>query len=135
MTETVTVERDLPFPANRVWRALTSGALLAEWLMPNDFLPVPGHRFTFRAPPQPHWDGIVASEVLAIRPETLLSLRWDSGALQTTVTFTLTPTETGVRLRMEQAGFGPDQMQNRKGAEWGWPRNLDRLTDLLAREA
>jgi Activator of Hsp90 ATPase homolog 1-like protein len=34
-------------PIDRVWAALTSSEALAAWLMPNDFQPVPGHRFTF----------------------------------------------------------------------------------------
>ena len=138
MTQTapnsVTITRDLAYPQDRVWRALTSGALLAEWLMPNDFQPVTGHRFQFRAPPMPQWDGLVDAEVLEIRPQDLLILRWESGALKTTLSFTLTPSGAGVRLQVEQTGFGPDQMQNLKGAEWGWPRNLDRLAALLAKE-
>lgn len=102
--------------------------------MPNDFEPVHGHRFQFRAPPQPHWDGLVEAEVLAIAPETHLSIRWASGALQTVVSFTLTPIDTGVRLDFEQTGFSPDQMQNRNGAAWGWPRNFDRLEALITAE-
>lgn len=42
-----------PHTPERVWRALTDPKALAAWLMPNDFAPVVGHRFTFRAPPQP----------------------------------------------------------------------------------
>ena len=43
-TETLVVERDLPFPPERVWRALTDSVLIADWLMPNDFLPEPRPR-------------------------------------------------------------------------------------------
>jgi uncharacterized protein YndB with AHSA1/START domain len=43
----------LPQPPGRVWQALTDSALLARWLMPNDFKPVVGHVFTFRTEPVP----------------------------------------------------------------------------------
>ena len=36
-TKTVTVERELPFPPEKIWRALTVPHLMAEWLMQNDF--------------------------------------------------------------------------------------------------
>ena len=38
----VEVDEVLPHPPERVWQALTDPALLARWLMPNDF-PKPGH--------------------------------------------------------------------------------------------
>ena len=137
MTKThdrVTLYRDFACPPNRLWRALSSGALLAEWLMPNDFQPIKGHRFQFRVPPMPHWDGVVSAEVVQITPETHLAIAWDTGDLQTLLTFTLIPLATGVRLQFEQSGFRGDQLQNRNGAAYGWPRNLDRLESLLATE-
>jgi uncharacterized protein YndB with AHSA1/START domain len=134
MKDTVTVEREFPFPQARIWRALTTGALLAEWLMPNDFAPVEGHRFTFQVAPMPHWDGLVEAEVLEITPQSRMALRWEAGDLKTTLTFTLTPTEAGARLRVEQKGFREDQLQNAKGATWGWNHNFDRLAGLLQKE-
>lgn len=47
-TQTVVVERDMPFPAERLWRALTQPHLIEEWLMKNDFAPTVGHRFSLR---------------------------------------------------------------------------------------
>jgi uncharacterized protein YndB with AHSA1/START domain len=58
-----------PHPVERVWAALTSSDALAVWLMPNDFKPVVGHRFTFRTKPAPGFDGIVHCEVLLPPPE------------------------------------------------------------------
>ena len=54
MTSTVTdarsvvVERELSFPPEKIWRALTQGPLLEEWLMKNDFQPHVGHKLNFR---------------------------------------------------------------------------------------
>jgi uncharacterized protein YndB with AHSA1/START domain len=50
-----------------LWRALTDPALLAQWLLPVVDLELePGAAFTFEAPPQPGWDGIVNCRVLEI---------------------------------------------------------------------
>jgi uncharacterized protein YndB with AHSA1/START domain len=57
-TRRVVIEREMPHWPQKLWRALTHGALLEEWLMKNDFRPIVGHRFTFRATPVPHWNGV-----------------------------------------------------------------------------
>ncbi len=48
-TRSVVVEREIPFPPEKIWRALTQPHLIEEWLMKSDFKPVVGHRFDFRA--------------------------------------------------------------------------------------
>lgn len=130
--KTLTFERQLPHNISKVWRALTQGPLLEEWLMQNDFLPIVGHKFQFRATPQPHWDGIVHCEVLTVEPQRELAYAWNSGDLRTTVTWTLTPTETGTLLRMEQAGFRAEDQFNYQGANYGWPKYLDALERVVA---
>jgi uncharacterized protein YndB with AHSA1/START domain len=54
--------------------------------------------------------------------------------LESTVTFTLTKTGTGTRLRMDQAGFRPDQEQAFRGAQYGWQNFFANLEKLLAKE-
>jgi uncharacterized protein YndB with AHSA1/START domain len=41
----VVVEREIPYPPEKIWRALTQPHLIEEWLMKNDFKPVVDHRF------------------------------------------------------------------------------------------
>jgi uncharacterized protein YndB with AHSA1/START domain len=130
-TRTLVIERKLSHPASKVWRALTQGALMEEWLMKNDFQPVVGHRFTFQAEPNPHWNGIVECQVLTVEPNQRLSYSWGSLGLESTVTFTLTPVEDGVLLRMEQSGFRPDQEQAYQGAKYGWKRFIDGLERVV----
>lgn len=48
------------------------------------------------------------------------------------VTFTLTPTDAGTHLRMEQAGFRADQRQAFGGAGAGWRQFFDNLEQTLA---
>ena len=43
-------------PLLRVWNALATAEGLASWLMRNDFQPIVGTRFTFRAEPQGDWE-------------------------------------------------------------------------------
>ncbi|MFE9690773.1 SRPBCC domain-containing protein [Micromonospora sp. NPDC005806] len=91
MTERAAVEVDqfLAHPPAKVWRALTDSDLLARWLMPNDFRPLPGHRFTFRTTPRPGqgFDGIVHCEVLELDEPHRLRWAWRGGRLDTVVTW------------------------------------------------
>jgi uncharacterized protein YndB with AHSA1/START domain len=50
------------------------------------------------------------------------------------VAWTLTSTERGTHLRMEQSGFGPDQEANYKGATYGWKKFIGNLERVLAKE-
>ncbi len=127
-TLSVVVERDLPFPPEKIWRALTQPHLIEEWLMKNDFKPVVDHRFKLRA----DW-GAVDCQVLEVEPNKTLSYTWDAYDLKSVVTWTLTPTGTGTHLRMEQSGFRPDQQQYYQGAQGGWPRFFANLEQVLAR--
>ena len=52
---------------------------MSAWLMENDIVPEVGRRFTFRSRPMGDWDGTVACEVLAVRPQRLLSYSWRGG--------------------------------------------------------
>jgi uncharacterized protein YndB with AHSA1/START domain len=128
-TLSVIVEREIPFPPEKIWRALTQQRLIEEWLMKNDFMPVVGHRFNLRA----DW-GVVDCEVLAVEPNKTLSYTWGAYDLKSVVTWTLTPTSKGTNLRMEQSGFRPDQPQYYDGAKAGWPRFFAALEQVLARK-
>jgi uncharacterized protein YndB with AHSA1/START domain len=129
----VIVEREIPYPPEKLWRALTQPHLIEEWLMKNDFKPVVGHSFSLRADPQPNWSGVIDCEVLAVEPNKALSYTWGTLGLKTVVTLTLTPTGTGTHLRMEQSGFTRDRPQNYAGAKYGWQKFLANLERVMAR--
>jgi uncharacterized protein YndB with AHSA1/START domain len=128
-TRTVIVEREIPHPPEKIWRALTQPHLIGEWLMNNDFQPVLDHKFTLRG----DW-GAVDCQVLKIEPHTTLSYSWAAHGLESIVTWTLTPTSKGATLRMEQTGFRPDQEQAYRGAKMGWGAFFAKLEQVLARE-
>lgn len=127
-TQTVVVEREIGSPPEKIWRALTQPHLIEDWLMKNDFKPVLSHRFEMRA----DW-GAVSCQVVEIEPHRKLSYTWNGLGLESIVTWTLTATSTGTRLRMEQSGFRSDQRQAYHGARAGWPRFFARLEEVLAR--
>ncbi|MGF6307667.1 uncharacterized protein YndB with AHSA1/START domain [Bradyrhizobium sp. i1.8.4] len=113
-THAITVEKVLPYAADKIWRTLTTSDLLMKWLMPNDFQPDVGHRFNFRTKPMGDWDGVVHCEVLDCDPPRLLRYSWKGGAdtnpdygskLDSVVTWTLTPVEGGTQVRMVHGGF------------------------------
>ena len=140
-SKSIVVERVMPHPPEKVWRALTQQHLIAEWLLPNDFEPVVGHRFNFRATPMGGWNGVTDCEVLAVEPPSRLAYSWQASAdqatdgLKTTVTWTLTPEDGGTRVRMEQSGFRPQDEGGYQAMSGGWPRivgGLERVAGELA---
>ena len=132
-TRSVVVERELPHPPEKIWRALTQPHLIEEWLMQTDFQPQVGRRFNMRRTPRPDVNVVVDCEVLVVEPQKTLAYTWSAFDLEGVVTWTLTPTDIGTRLRMEQQGFRPDQMRAFAGATAGWRRSLQSLEQLLAR--
>jgi uncharacterized protein YndB with AHSA1/START domain len=139
---TLVIERVFPHPPQKLWRALTESRLLAEWLLSNNFEPIAGRRFQFQREPMPNWNGTINCEVQIVEPLRRLAYTWGSLGLETLVQWTLTPTEGGTRLRMEQSGFASEQDRAYKGAKYGWQnflngfeRALDNLNAIAAKSA
>jgi uncharacterized protein YndB with AHSA1/START domain len=131
-TRSLVIEKELPHPPEKVWRALTQGPLVKEWLMDNDLQPVVGHRFNFRSTPMPNWNGVIDCEVLVVEPNKKLSYSWNSLGLESVVVWTLVATSSGTLVRMEQSGFRPDQDANYKGANYGWQKFIGGLERVVA---
>ncbi len=130
-TRTLTIERELPHPPEKVWRALTESPLIAEWLMGNDFQPEVGHRFKFRSTPVPNWDGVIDSQVLIVEPVSRLSYSWGTMGMESVVTWTLTPTASGTHVRMEHSGFPSEESASYKGAKYGWTNFIGKLENVV----
>jgi uncharacterized protein YndB with AHSA1/START domain len=133
-TRSLVIEKQLPHPPEKVWRALTEGPLIKEWLMDNDFQPVVGHKFNFRSTPVPNWNGIIDSEVLVIEPNKKLSYSWASMGMASVVIWTLVASSGGTLVRIEQSGFGTgaDQDVYYKGANYGWQKFIGGLERVVA---
>jgi uncharacterized protein YndB with AHSA1/START domain len=129
-TRSVVVERDFAHAPEKLWRALTQPHLIAEWLMKNDFAPTVGHVFKLTGDL-----GSVDCQVKVVEPDRMLVYNWDAMGLESTVTWTLTPSAVGTHLRMEQAGFRPDQEHAYQGAKFGWAKFFGKLDEVLSSKA
>jgi uncharacterized protein YndB with AHSA1/START domain len=137
----IRVDQFYPHAPEKVWRALTTPALMAQWLMPNDFRPEVGHAFTFRAQPvtRTGFSGLIACTVLEVNTPHRLRFSWadaaDPDAMPTEVCLTLQAEGRGTRLFLEHSGFDPDdptQQLARQFMNGGWRSHvLRRLGDLL----
>ena len=113
-------------------RALTQAPMVAEWLMKNDFQPVVGRKFQFRATAMPGWKDYTNCEVLELDEPRRLVYSWGDGTesdsgLKTIVTWTLTAVANGTLVRMEQSGFRPQDEGGFQAMSGGWPGILERL--------
>ena len=134
-TRSVVVEREIPFPPEKLWRALTQPHLIQEWLMKNDFQPVVGHRFNLHG----ERGGVLDCEVLTIEPNRTLSYTWnfahDDAAydLKSVVTFTLTPTSTAPASAWSSRASAPIRSRPSAAPTPGGGQFFANLEQLLAR--
>jgi uncharacterized protein YndB with AHSA1/START domain len=130
-TRSVIVEKEFPHAPAKVWRALTESSLIEQWLMKNDFEPTAGRPFTLRMDPVPNWDGKIDCKVVTIDEGKTLAYTWATMGTETVVTFTLTPTGAGTQVRVEQAGFNPENKAAIGGANYGWQNFLGKLDKVV----
>ena len=142
-TRDIVVEDVLPHPPAKVWRALTTAELIGRWLMPNNFEPVVGKRFTFTTRPMGDWDGVVKCEVLEVEPVKRLVYSWVGGSdsnaanygsrLDSIVTWTLQAEGKGTRLRMVHSGFRwPHNDFAYDAMSGGWNRIVGKIGEIAA---
>lgn len=131
MSLTLTLDFQYETSIEKLWSALTDSSKLAKWTMENNFRPIVGYRFQFRAQPNEYWDGIVEGEVLVVDAPNRLSYTWGTGDEKHTVTWTLQDLGNGkVNLHLEQTGISNAQALG--GAKYGWTNWCGELGKLLA---
>jgi len=79
----------------------------------------------------PGWSGVIECEVLVVEPNVRLSYSWGTLGLKNVVTWTLTPTAIGTRVRMEHSGFPSEESASYKGAKYGWQKFIGKLEDVV----
>ena len=100
-------------PIADVWRAVTSRALLAEWLGANDLAAEAGRRFSLEIIDAAGAVSVADGQVLEVEPERRLRFslaeRDDEGEeaaeIRSIVQIELVETEDGVRFRLTHDGF------------------------------
>jgi uncharacterized protein YndB with AHSA1/START domain len=125
-------------PPEAVWEFLTDPTLIAQWLMPNDFLPVLGHDFKFSIKPMPSldFDGVVYCKVLEIIPCKKLSYSWKCGPgggdinIESVVTWTLIDKNNGTELFLDHSGR-MDMLPMFEAMDEGWKKNMNKIAEFL----
>lgn len=141
----IVVDEVFPHAPETIWHVLTTGDLIARWMMaPADFAAVEGRHFTFRTTPAGEWDGVIHCQVLEVRPNERLAYAWKGGhesnagygsSLDTVVTWTLAAAEGGTRVRLVHAGFvTPKNDTAYKNMSEGWKKVLRNLATTVADE-
>ena len=140
MTNSIQHRFFYPHPPKDVWEYLTNAALIAQWLMPNDFEPIPGYDFQFKTQPMPKFDfdGIIYCRVLEIIPFKKLSYSWKGGpgnrkiTLDSVVEWTLTSNDNGTELILVHSGFKEIEDFNMYSImDAGWLKNIKIIETLL----
>lgn len=146
-TQDIVVDEVFPHAPETIWKALTTGALIARWLMmvPIGFEPVPGKRFTFQTTPAGAWDGTIHCKVLEATPNERFAFAWKGGheanvgygsPLDTVVTFTLSRFENGTRLRVVHSGFVlPKNDTAFRNMGEGWKKVVPTIGAIAGEEA
>lgn len=96
-TDTIRLERYYACPPERIWAALTTPELLAQWWVPGDISPVVGYRFTLK---MPKW-GDIDCQVLEVDAPCRLVYTFGDWRL----TWRLLQEGMGTRLYLEHSGF------------------------------
>jgi uncharacterized protein YndB with AHSA1/START domain len=137
-TQEIIVDEVFPHAPETIWKALTTGDLIARWLMEaRGFAPVVGNRFTYQTRPAGEWDGTIRCEVLDVVPNERLVYSWKGGheanvgygsRLDTVVAWSLTRVEGGTRVRVVHSGFElPRNETAYRNMSDGWKTVVRRL--------
>ena len=124
---------------NEVWEYLTRADLIALWLMPNNYQPVPGFEFQFTTKPIPSLDldGIFQCKILEIAPSKKLVYSWKGGpgngdiTFDTIVEWTLERHGKGTRLFLKQSGFKETNLLIFAAMTEGWNANILKMINHL----
>jgi uncharacterized protein YndB with AHSA1/START domain len=144
-TQEIVVDQIFPHAPETIWKTLTTGGLIARWLMaPTGFEPVKGNRFTFQTTPAGAWDGTIHCEVLEAAPNERLVYAWRGGdeanvgygsQLDTLVAWTFSKVAGGTRIRLVHSGFvTPDNDTAFNNMSEGWKKVVPRLAAIAGEQ-
>ena len=107
MKEQVKLNIFYPFPAEKVWQALTDSRILSIWMMDNDFEPCLGHKFKFESKSLPKTKTVIRCEVVELNEPKRLAYTWKDNTNQSSlVVWTLTTVENGTQLQLKHLPTG-----------------------------
>jgi uncharacterized protein YndB with AHSA1/START domain len=128
----VAIEERFEEPIDEVWQAITDPAVIARWLMDNDFEARVGKRFTLRRASDV-WTGVIRCEVLELAPPHRMVWSWAAGdepeGRPSRVVFELRAEGTGTVLTLRHTGDADDRTGDLFARRW--PVKLAELSALL----
>lgn len=131
MSLALTLDFQYQTTIEKLWAAVTDSDKLEKWVLKNNFKPIVGYKFQFRAEPNEYWDGVIDGEVLLVDEPNKLSYTWAVGEEKHTVVWTLQDLGDGkVNLHLDQTGFS--NVHGLEGARHGWSAWCGELDKLLA---
>lgn len=126
MTSTISLTQIVAAPRERVWAALTTPELMAEWWVAGDIAPEVGHRFALDMGNF----GQQQCEVIEVVPGELITYTFGEGTLNTTITWRLSEDPAGTRIDFEHGGFDTSSQMGAMafgGMSGGWPAILAKI--------
>ncbi|HWD37364.1 MAG TPA: SRPBCC domain-containing protein [Fimbriimonas sp.] len=123
MKEKIKFEVVYPHSPERVWQALTDPAQLTQWLMPADFKPITGSKFSFASK-----NLVIKGEVLEAEEGKSLTYTWDDGqdGAAGVVAWKLQPTDGGTKVTLEHQSAVDADAVVRLEAQANWQFFLGR---------
>ena len=129
-TRSVIVEREVPYPPEKIWRALTQPHLIAEWLMANDFAGRAGSSLSVS---RRLGFGRLPGHAHRAQPRAVLQLGRD-GAGKHCHLDAVAYAKPAPICAWSIPGFRPGQAQAYGGAKQGWQNFLGKLEQVLEKE-
>lgn len=129
-----------PHDPEIVWDYLTKPALLSQWLMDNDIVPVVGCNFQFKTRPLPNFnfDGNIYCKILEVVPFKKLSYSWKGGpgngeiTLDSVVVWNLYAKDGGTELHLEHGIFREiEDFSMYTIMNAGWLQNMQKIAGLI----
>lgn len=127
----IQLEETYNHPIDRVWRAISDEAEIAQWFIQADFKPVVGYRYTFT-----HESTKITGEVLVANKPKELFYSWIVGDpnASSTVGWTLEPIDGGTRVVLTHVGiesYGDSAVKMFGSFKEGWTSCLASLVKHL----
>lgn len=135
MKDSITKEKVFNHPIDKVWNAISKGEEISTWFIKADFKAEKGYNYTFTAS-EDKGCLTITGEVKQSNPY-VLEYTWivENTNVETTVTWTLTPTDNGTKLHLKHSGIsnyaGDTAIAMFESFNGGWDGCINQLIDYL----
>ncbi|MEO1031699.1 MAG: SRPBCC domain-containing protein [Bacteroidota bacterium] len=139
MTKTITKEKVFHHAIDQVWKAITKAEEISAWFIQADFKAEKGYQYIFTSAPNEKGCTTISGTVKEADPYRLV-YTWivADTKVETTVSWTLEPIESGTKLYLEHSGIenyaGETAIEMFNSFNGGWDNCINLLTAYLKEE-